>query len=164
MVNAAALLRHEIDAGVFAGVELSRRDLDELARQGVRSIVDLREEGEPGQTLSPNVAAAWAHACALEYRRVTVSLEHLHAQLVDRFLQALDASPRPVFVQSAKGLRAAAFLILSLALDQGLDAPRALARARDLELPSITPGLERFVREELLRRAAPTTFESSPTT
>lgn len=164
MLKAAALLRQELDAGVFVGVELSRRDLDTLARLGVRSIVDLREEGEPGQTLSPNVAAAWAHACALEYRRVSVSLEHLRAQLVDRFLQALDASPRPVFVQSAQGLRAAAFLILYLAREQALDAPRALARAREFELPALTPKLERFVREELLRRSAPTAAETHATT
>jgi uncharacterized protein (TIGR01244 family) len=157
VVESAAPLRFRQDDGVLAGGELTRRDLDRLARQGVRSIVDLREEGEPGQQLSPNVAAAWAHACDLEYRRVSVSVEHLVPQHADLFLQALEASPRPVYVQSAKGLRAAAFLILSLALDQGLDVPGALGRARALDLPALSPVLERFVREELRRRVAPAT-------
>jgi len=150
------LLRFQLDERVLAGGELSRRDLDALARQGVRSIVDLREEGEPGQQLSPNVAAAWAHACDLEYRRVSVSEAHLQAKHVKLFVQALEASPRPVYVQSANGLRAAAFLILRLALEQGLDAAGALARARSLNLPALSPALERFVREELRRRVAPT--------
>ena len=51
---------------------------------------------------------------------------------------------------------AAAFLILRLALEQGLDAAGALARARSLNLPALSPALERFVREELRRRVAPT--------
>ncbi len=140
--------------GVLAGGELTRRDLDRLARQDVRSIVDLREEGEPGQQLSPNVAAAWAHACDLEYRRVSVSLDHLRPEHVEAFLQALTASPRPVYVQSANGLRSAAFLILRMALDHGLDASGVLSRARELDLPALSPSLELFVREELGRRAA----------
>jgi uncharacterized protein (TIGR01244 family) len=144
--------RFGLGDGVLAGGELTRRDLDRLARQGVHSIVDLREEGEPGQRLSPNVAAAWAHACALEYRRVSVSVEHLQSQHMDSFLQALAASPRPVYVQSAKGRRAAAFLILRLAIDEGLDATGALARARELDLPQLSPALELYVREELQRR------------
>ncbi|HVS17197.1 MAG TPA: sulfur transferase domain-containing protein, partial [Planctomycetota bacterium] len=127
-----------LEDGVLAGGELSRRDLDRFARQDVHSIVDLREEGEPGQQLSPNVAAAWAHACALEYRRVSVSVDHLKPRHTDLFLQALDASPRPVYVQSANGQRAAAFLILRLALRQGLDASKAFARARQLDLPALS--------------------------
>lgn len=155
MVKPPARQRFGVDDGVLAGGELSRRDIDALARQGVRSIVDLREEGEPDQRLSPNVAAEWAHACDLQYRRVSVSVDHLQPQHVDVFLRALEVSPRPVYVQSANGLRAAAFLILRLAREQGLDAAGALARARSLGLPALSPALERFVRETLRRLVAP---------
>src|SRR5688572_24705665 len=101
--------RFRFHGGISGGGELARRDIDALAKQGFRSIFDLREEGEPGQTLSPNVAATWAHACGLEHRRLAVSVEHLEPRLVDLFLQTLAELPRPVYVHSQSGRRAATF-------------------------------------------------------
>ncbi len=83
------------DSSISAGGQLSRKDIDRLAREGFRSILNLSEEGEPGQLLSPNVEATWAHANTMEHCRVSVSVDHLHSHWVDRFLEALDELPRP---------------------------------------------------------------------
>jgi protein tyrosine phosphatase (PTP) superfamily phosphohydrolase (DUF442 family) len=151
---AAAIPFFALDDDVLAGGELSRRGIEGLARAGVRAIVDQREEGEHGQVLSPNVAATWAHACDLEYRRASCPLTHLRSALVEPFLRALAESSRPVYVQSARGLRAAAFLTLKLALERDLDAGRAFERTQALGWPALSPELADFVRDELRRRGA----------
>ncbi len=88
------------DSSISAGGQLSRKDIDRLAKEGFRSILNLSEEEEPGQFLSPNVEATWAHANAMEHGRVSVFVDHLHSHWVDLLLEALDELPRPVYVHS----------------------------------------------------------------
>ena len=140
------------DSSISAGGQLSRTDIDRLAREGFRSILNLSEEGEPGQLLSPNVEATWAHANAMEHGRASVSVDHLNSHWMDRFLEALDELPRPVYVHSETGRRAVAFLIIKMALDRHLSADQALREARSLGMECGLEALNRFVRAEVERR------------
>ena len=140
------------DSSVSIGGQLSRKDIDRLAMNGFRSILNLSQEGEPGQLLSPNVEASWAHANAMEHSRVSVSFDHPQSRSVDRFLEKLDELPRPVYVHSETGRRAAAFLTIVLALDRRIPGDQALAAAESMGLDCNHEPLKRFVRAEVERR------------
>lgn len=99
------------DADVSTGPSPDIGQIEWLARRrGFRALLDLNEEGEPGQVLSPNVAASWAHTFGLAHERVSISLERPGEADVERFLATLRAIHKPVYVHSAHGERAAALL------------------------------------------------------
>lgn len=128
-------------------------DVQRLSRMGFRSIVNLAHEGEPGQTLSPNVEATWAHTFDLEHRRLSVCPRPSSADL-DRFLSYRESLPRPVFVHSTGGSRAAAFGAIALALEQGLTAEAVLEELSRRGFILANERLRSLVREEIERRAA----------
>lgn len=144
--------RFRLDASVSGGSQPTRKGMERLVREGFRSILNLSAEGEEGVPLSPNVEASWAHALALEHGRLSVYLDNLRSDLVERFLAALGALPVPCWVESRTGRRAAAFLTIKLALDRHLSADEAFDAARALGMLCELPELERFVRAEIGRR------------
>ena len=144
--------RFQLDARVTGGSQPSLKGLERLAREGFRSVLNLSAEGEPGPQLSPNVEASWVHALAMEHGRLSVFLDDLRSDLVERFQRLLRELPGPVFVESRTGRRAAAFLTIQLALDRSLAADRALAAARDLGMDCELEELRRYVRTEIERR------------
>jgi protein tyrosine phosphatase (PTP) superfamily phosphohydrolase (DUF442 family) len=129
------------------------RDIGRLAKAGFRALLNLNTEGEPGQRLSPNVEATWAHAFALQHERASIDMSTLGSEGADRFLAALAAIDKPVYVHSLHGQRAAAMLTVHLALEHGLSGQEALAEAQARGLDCELEELRRFVESEVDRRA-----------
>ncbi len=151
----APLAATRVASDLHVGPAPDKRGLARLARQGFRALLDLREEGEPGQTLSPNVLGSWARAEALSHLRAPISRAVLQPASVDRLRLQLAAAPRPVYVFSGTGRRAVALLAIHLALEEGLSAADALARLRALGLDPGAHALTRFVETEVARRRPP---------
>jgi len=158
------LKRTTLDAGLAAGTTPTRRDLERLAREGFRTVINLNMEGEPGLSMSPNVEASWAHACALAHVRVGVDLEFLGPEHAERFLDAFARAEPPVYVHSHDGRRAAAFAVLAYALERDLDAPTALARAAKDGLTLDSEPLRRFIADAITREAYSVSARYSPDT
>jgi len=130
----------------------SPAEVESVAAQGFASILNVAREGEPGQELSPNVEATWAHAFDLEHRRASTHPVPTEDE-VETFLRELAQSPRPVLVHSTHGRRAAALAALALALEEGRSAQSALAQVGELGLEVRDPDLQRCVVAERERRA-----------
>src|SRR5262245_41665264 len=107
--------RFHLDDTLWGGPQVDRAGLERLAKQGFRAVLNLSAEGEAGAPLSPNVEASWAHALALEHGRLSVFVDDLVPELVDRFRAVLATLRRPVYVESLHGRRAAALLTIELA-------------------------------------------------
>lgn len=144
--------RFRFDSTISGGRQPSLKGMEGLAKEGFRSILNLGAEGETGAPLSPNVEGSWAHALAMQHGRLSVFLDNLRSDLVERFQRALDDLPGPVYVESTTGRRAAGFLTLKLALDRHLSADQAFETARSLGMDCELEGLKRFVRTEVVRR------------
>jgi uncharacterized protein (TIGR01244 family) len=142
---------HRLGAGLAAGPQpRTSREVGRIARSGFRTIVNLAQEGEPGQELTPNVEATWAHAFGLEHVRVSMD-ERPSPDDVERFLRALRSAARPVFVHSTGGARAAALAAIAFSMEQGRPPAEVLRQlARDgSPLPA---RLGELVEEETARR------------
>jgi protein tyrosine phosphatase (PTP) superfamily phosphohydrolase (DUF442 family) len=140
---------------ISLGVSPTIRDIGQLARKaGFRALLNLNTEGEPGQRLSPNVEATWAHAFELEHQRASIDVATLRPEQVDRFLEALREIHKPVYVHSLGGQRAKAMMTIHLALERGLGGRQALTQAQGLGLDCGLEPLRGFVEAEVDRRAA----------
>lgn len=136
--------------GVFLGKSPAIRDIERMARKrGFRSVIDLDTEGEPGEILSPNVEASWCHTFELRHERVSMDPAFPIRTTVDRFLDTLERIPKPVYVHSLNGRRAAALITIHLGLQLRLSGEEALERARELGIDCELEHLRRFVRAEL---------------
>lgn len=135
---------------LWIGSYPSPSDLDLAARRGVDVVIDLSAESErPGWDL-----AAACGRFGIEHVRIGVaSPKRVGDEEVDRCLAALRrAGGRQALLFCAHGDRAAMFLAIHRAADQGLPIADALDEARRA---GMKPGLpEAFVRQQVERLAA----------
>jgi protein tyrosine phosphatase (PTP) superfamily phosphohydrolase (DUF442 family) len=148
-----ALDRQRYDDGVWLGKSPTIRDIEMLARKaGFRALLNLNTEGEPGQILSPNVEATWAHTFEMQHERVSIDLGVLRSEWVDSFLETLHKIAKPVYVHSLLGRRAAALITVHLALERKLSGKDALVAAKALGLDCGLEQLQSFTVSEVDRR------------
>ena len=149
-----ALDRQRYRDGVFLGKSPTIRDIEMLARKaGFRALLNLNTEGEPGQILSPNVEATWAHTFEMQHERVSIDSRVLRSEWVDKFLETLQEIAKPVYVHSLLGRRAAALMTIHLALECRISGNEALAEARALGIDCALEQLQRFTASEVDRRS-----------
>ena len=114
----------ELDAGLFVGPELDRFGIEALARAGFRSIVNLADEGEPGQILPPNVEATWAHTFELEHARLSPG-PFPDREDAERLVRLLERLPRPIYLHATDDERAEMLGLAAVALRRSWAADRA---------------------------------------
>lgn len=154
-------IRYHCGKGLSLGRSPSLADIESLIRkEGLRSLVNLNTEGEPHEVMSPNVEASWAQALNLRHERVSISAVAPRSEDVGRFLHALECVPRPVFVHSLHGGRAAAMILVHLGLEQRISGTAAVHFAKGLGISCAPDSLRAFAESEvdgrmgLLRRRA----------
>lgn len=130
----------------------TREELERLAQEGFRTVVNLRTEGEQNQPLSPEAEGEAARKAGLDYLHIPVASTDPRPEQVDQFREKLDELPKPVLVHCASGKRSGAFAVLQLADQQGLSGDEALTRAWTLGFDWKSPELEGFVRRYLDQR------------
>lgn len=158
-----ALDRRRYDDGVSLGKSPTIRDIEMLSRKaGFRALLSLNTEGEPGEILSPNVEATWAHTFEMQHERVSIDPGGPRSECVDEFLETLRKIAKPVYVHSLRGRRAAALMTLHLALERELSGNDALAKAKALDLDCELERLERFIVLEVNRRTDPSGPTNTP--
>ncbi|MEO9825409.1 MAG: sulfur transferase domain-containing protein [Paracoccaceae bacterium] len=116
-------------------------DLQTLADDGFKSIVNLRQAGEQGEKLSPQAEAEEARENGLDYLHYPVSPPDLTAENAKDFATRLVQLPRPVAIHCASGRRASLMGLASWALQNEGDAATAAKRGRDAGLEISEGGL-----------------------
>jgi len=128
------------------GGQPSAGDLEQLHRDGFKSIVNLRTEGEDDQALSPADEGEKARAAGLTYLHLPVSGANMRPEQVDEFRRELSALPKPVFVHCHKGKRAGAFTMMHLAVTAGQSGDETLQQAEQMGFQCDVPALKEFVK------------------
>jgi len=114
--------------GVTVAGRLDRKDIDALAKAGVRTIINNRPDGEdPGQLPA---AEAWriAEAQGIVYQHIPITAATLSRADVDAFAAALRDAPAPVVAHCRSGTRSALLLALTR-MRQGANAFSLIAEA-----------------------------------
>ncbi len=96
--------------------QLSPEQVRSLAAHGFRSVINNREEHEPGQPGEADLRAAAAEA-NLRYERLPVNSARMTLEDVARFAELIERLPKPILAFCRSGSRSS---ILYRAVEQGV--------------------------------------------
>lgn len=144
--------RLKINEDVTIGAQPSEAELQALADGGVRTVINLRHAGEDMQPMSIESEGEKVRGVGMSYASVPVSMKDAGPELADRFRAELDRAEKPVFVHCKLGQRAAALVMLDLAVRNGWDTARALDEARQRGCELDNEKLAEFVKDCLETR------------
>ena len=134
-------------AGHYASGQPSREQLQAFAREGVRTVINLRAPSEPVE---------FDEAAAVQRERMryvalpVAGADDLDREKVRQFGHALDQARAlgPVLVHCASSNRVGALVALDEALNRGATPGDALARGRSAGLASLEPAVVALIERE----------------
>lgn len=141
-----------INSTLSIGGELSKDRIHGLYNDGFKSVVNLRTSDEVEQGLSPDDEKSLAQEHDMSYLHLPVSMQDLTFKTVDYFRLELKDLPKPVYVHCASGLRAGAFVMMHLAVENGWSSDEALETAEswygfECSQPQLREFFESYVDE-----------------
>jgi uncharacterized protein (TIGR01244 family) len=139
--------RIQISDQITVGAQPSEAELKAMADGGIRSIINLRTEGEQMQPISPEQEGRKAEEFGLAYAHVPVSMQDADDALVDRFREELDRAAKPVYVHCRLGKRAGAFVMMDQAVKKDMGGKKTLKTAEDMGFECDEESLAAFVKD-----------------
>ena len=134
-------MRKAISQQVSVGEQPRQSDLEELKRDGVTTVVNLRMPGEDSP-LTPDEEHALAEKLDLQYYHVPISFDKLDANQIREIRGILQKSGGPTFVHCGTGERACSFSLAA----SGVDADSIFEKARELGFPVQDEKLMAFLK------------------
>lgn len=124
-------------------------DLPELARRGIRAVINLRMTGEAGETMSPAKEGEQVRAAGMDYAHVPVAGGVINHDNFDRFRIEAALLPGPIFVHCASGKRAGTFAVMAASMEEGALGENAIDEARGMGLECDAPAMQSFLQDYL---------------
>ncbi len=124
--------RMKFSNDVTVGAQPSEAEFEALAEGGVKTVINVRHDGEDLQPLSVEAEGAVVREAGMDYVNVPVSMKDADFELVDRFRAALDEAAKPAFVHCKLGSRAGAMVMMDHAAKQGWTGAQTLAKAEEM--------------------------------
>jgi uncharacterized protein (TIGR01244 family) len=113
--------------------------------------VNLRTVGEQDQPLSPEAEGEKVRALGMAYLHIPVSTKDMKAEQVDEFRRKFAGLPKPVFAHCHRGTRAEAFVMMGMAVEQGMSGDHTLRQTEQMGFRCDQPALKEFVKGYLDR-------------
>ncbi|AKH42814.1 sulfide:quinone oxidoreductase [Altererythrobacter atlanticus] len=122
--------------------QLTPEGVLDAARQGYRSIINNRPDGEePGQPTSHEIGAA-ARAAGMEYVHIPIVPGQLSDEQIAAFEKALNTLPKPVLGYCKSGMRASTLWALCRCGELGAEKALQSAAEAGYDLSPLRPRLE----------------------
>jgi uncharacterized protein (TIGR01244 family) len=134
-------MRKGISEQVSVGEQPGQSDLEELKKEGVTTVVNLRLAGEDSP-LNPAQERAIAEKLGLQYHHLPISLDKLDIDQVKELRKILRNSQGPVFVHCGIGQRACSLSLAACAVKTDL----IFEQARELGFPVQDEKLRTFLK------------------
>ena len=134
----------KVDAVVACGGATETSALDGLAKDGFKSVINLRLATEANANIELN--AAQAKTLGLKYVHIPFSTQQLDPKVIDQFLAAIaDKSNQPAYVHCGSASRVGAVWLAKRVLQDGWTIEKATEEAKLIGLRS--EALEKFALE-----------------
>jgi len=85
-----------VEPGIYRGAQPTAAGVDELARRGVKTVIDLRDDAIPQEK------SLVQHA-GMTYVNIPTNAANVTPHKIDQFLAQITTAPRPVFVHCRAG-------------------------------------------------------------
>lgn len=136
----------KINDQVTVGAQPSEDQLQQLGKQGFKSVVNFRTDGEEEQPLSPQAEGEKVKAAGMEYLHIPVSMKSMGPEQVDQFRKKFPDLPKPVYAHCKSGKRAGAIVMMNMAVEQGMSGDQTLQQAEQMGFKCDQPELKEFVK------------------
>lgn len=137
----------KISDQVTVGAQPSEDQIQQLGKQGFKSVVNFRTNGEEDQPLSPQAEGKKVKSAGMEYLHIPVSMKTMGPELVDQFRKQFPDLPKPVYAHCKSGKRAGAMVMMKVAVEKGMTGDETLQKAKEMGFECDQPVLEQFVRQ-----------------
>ncbi len=127
-------MRKEAGPGIVLADALTEEDVARLAKEGYRTILDLRAptESPQGDVLAVNEERRAAGDAGLGYENVPVSISEADEELVGRVGERIREAEKPLLVHCSSGKRAGAMTLMNLGVERGMSAGECLQHAASM--------------------------------
>jgi uncharacterized protein (TIGR01244 family) len=136
----------QINDQVAVGPQPSEDEIQQLADEQFRAVVNFRTDSEEEQPLSPKAEGEKVRAAGMEYLNIPVAEESLGPDVVDRFRREYGNLPKPVYAHCKTGKRAGAMVMMHIASEQGMTGDETLKKAEQMGFECDKPELIEFVK------------------
>ena len=133
---------------IYVSGQLTKHNLDVLAENGFRAIINNRPDGEGFGYPAAFDMKEHAGKKGMAYRHLPIDMCRLHARDLDAFISALDEMPRPIVLHCASGRRSTVMWALSQATRQDADAIINACRLAGHDVSSMRPLLHELSRKK----------------
>jgi uncharacterized protein (TIGR01244 family) len=134
----------KVDAVVACGGATETSALDGLAKDGFKSVINLRLATEANANIEVN--AAQAKSLGLNYIHIPFSTQQLDPKVIDQFLAAIaNKANQPAYVHCGSASRVGAVWLVKRVLQDGWTIDKATEEAKLIGLRS--EALEKFALE-----------------
>jgi uncharacterized protein (TIGR01244 family) len=130
----------------------SEADLQGFAAEGIKSVVDLRRDGESNQALPPVVESQTARRFGLAYKHIPVGTDWIDEDALDLVHSELARLPQPIYIHCASGKRSGSLALVHRAIVEGLTGEAMMSRAEELGFAFGSPELKTFLKSYVDRR------------
>ena len=113
---------------------------------GMQTVINLRTTEEVKDALSPLQEGEICSELGLDYLHLPVSMNDMNHELVHTFRENVNSLPKPIYVHCASGMRAGAFVMMHLAVENGWSARECFARAEEQGFECDKPEMKAFLK------------------
>ncbi|AFY61734.1 beta-lactamase hydrolase domain-containing protein [Synechococcus sp. PCC 6312] len=129
-----------------AADQLNPRDFQDLVAQGYQSVINLRLPLEKGFLVNEDALVAEA---GLEYCHLPLSPTKPDPVAIEAALAEIQKLPKPTLIHCAAGVRAAALVLVILAIQENLGHNEVFQKAKELGVPPQQPILQQLFNRYL---------------
>lgn len=136
----------KINDQVSVGPQPTEEQIRQLGRQGFKTVVNFRGEGEEDQPLSPQAEGEQVKAAGMEYLHIPVSMKSMEPEIVDRFRAQFPELSKPVFAHCKSGKRSGAMVMMHMAIEQSMTGEQTLRKAEEMGFECDQEEIREFVK------------------
>lgn len=124
------IIRKINDELAIAG-QITSEQLQEIAQEGFKSVLNLRSPDEDGFLSNEQEQA---QALGLSYLNLPIKLEAINDEIGTRVFRVINELPKPILIHCSSARRAAALVLMFIATRQGATVQQAFQQAEQLGL------------------------------
>lgn len=127
-----------------ASTQISEEQLQQAAKVGFKSVLNLRSPSEPG---FPKDEQQQVESAGLQYLNIPVNPAQITDQLTDQILTQMDQLAKPILLHCSTGIRSGAMALIYFAVHQDMAVEQALEKSNQLGLNlAAKPKIQQFVK------------------
>ncbi len=132
---------------VTVGGQPAKDDLAQIAKDGFKTVINFREDGEENQPMRPTEEQKLVESLGMTYLSLPVSMNDLGPETVDNFREKFKQLPKPAYAHCASGKRAGAMVLMNMACEAKWSGEETLEKAHSMGFECDQPQLREFVVE-----------------